>query len=113
MQYAIKNKVLQNIIYSAIIKNTQNNVIKVFKMSKNILSEADLLEYEKLKSQKQKQLDRQNNYNKNNYDRCGVVLKKGEKEKIKAHYTARGFSSFNEYILYLIYNDIGEKPAGG
>lgn len=76
------------------------------------LSDVEIKEYEKLKNQKQKQLDRQNNYNKVNYDRAGVVLRKGEKDRIKAHYTARGFSSFNEYVLKLIYDDMGEKPSG-
>ena len=80
-------------------------------MSKNVLNDEELAEFEKLKSQKQKQLDRQNKYNKDNYDRAGVVLKKGEKDRIKAHYTACGFSSFNEYVLNLIYNDMGEKPV--
>ena len=79
-------------------------------MSKNILNDTELAEFEKLKSQKQKQLDRQNKYNKNNYDRAGVVLKKGEKDRIKAHYIKRGFSSFNEYVIALIYDDMGEKP---
>lgn len=74
------------------------------------ITDIDIKEYEKLKQQKQKQLDRQNNYNKANYDRAGVVLKKGEKERIKAHYTKLGFTSFNEYVLSLIYNDMGEKP---
>ena len=80
-------------------------------MSKT-LSDADLKEFEKLKSQKQKQLDRQNNYNKNNYDRVGVVLKKGEKDRIKEHYLKSGFSSFNEYIVKLIYDDMQETPPG-
>ena len=75
------------------------------------LSDDDIKEYEKLKSQKQKQLDRQNNYNKNNYDRVGVVLRKGEKDRIKAHYIEKGFASFNEYIVKLIYDDMGEKPV--
>lgn len=74
------------------------------------ITDIDIKEYEKLKQQKQKQLDRQNNYNKANYDRAGVVLKKGEKDRIKAHYIQRGFTSFNEYVLALIYDDMGEKP---
>lgn len=70
------------------------------------LTEENIKEYEKLKNQKQKQLDRQNAYNKTNYDRIGIVIKKGEKERIKAHYVELGFASFNEYITSLIYKDM-------
>lgn len=73
------------------------------------LTEENIKEYEKLKNQKQKQLDRQNAYNKDNYDRIGIVIKKGEKERIKAYYIENGFSSFNEYITSLIYKDMGES----
>lgn len=91
------------------MKTAQKHIIKVFDMAKNTLSDADMAEYEKLKSQKEKQLARQNSYNKNNYDRLGVVVKKGEKDRIAAHYKSKGFSSFNEYICNLIYSDMGEN----
>ena len=78
-------------------------------MGKTALTAADIAEFEKLKSQKEKQLARQNSYNKNNYDRLGVVVKKGEKERITDHYKRKGFSSFNEYVCSLIYSDMGEK----
>lgn len=90
------------------MKTAQKHIIKVFDMAKNTLSDADMAEYEKLKSQKEKQLARQNSYNKNNYDRLGVVVKKGEKDRITTHYKNKGFSSFNEYICNLIYTDMGE-----
>lgn len=77
-------------------------------MGKNTLTDADMAEFEKLKSQKEKQLARQNSYNKNNYDRLGVVVKKGDKERITDHYKRNGFSSFNEYVCSLIYSDMGE-----
>lgn len=69
----------------------------------------ELAELEKLKAQREKRLNRQNEYNKNNYDRMSVVLKKGEKEKIELHYKSKGFSTFNEYAKSLIYSDMGEK----
>ena len=78
-------------------------------MSDNALSFKDLAEFDKLKNQKEKQLARQNAYNKNNYDRAGVVFKKGEKQRIEDHYKTLGFSSFNSYILHLIYTDMGES----
>lgn len=78
-------------------------------MSENILSMKQLAEFDKMKEQKEKQLARQNAYNKNNYDRAGIVFKKGEKERIERHYKGMGFSSFNAYILHLVYTDMGES----
>lgn len=77
-------------------------------MSEKLLTMQELSEYERLKNQREKRLARQNDYNKNNYDRLSVVLKKGEREKIETHYKSKGFSSFNEYAKHLIYNDMGE-----
>ena len=76
-------------------------------MSENILTDDQMKEFEKLKSQKEKQLARQNNYNKSNYDRLSVIVKKGEKERIAEHFKSKGFSSFNEYACALIYDDMG------
>lgn len=70
------------------------------------MTDDELKEYERLKDQHNKRLARQNDYNKNNYDRLGVILKKGEKEKITEHYKKMGFKSFNEYVCNLIYNDL-------
>lgn len=63
-------------------------------------------EYKKLKKQKEKQLKRQNEFNKNNYDRLGVVVEKGQKEIIINHLKQKGYKSFNAYITDLIYNDM-------
>lgn len=65
-----------------------------------------LKEYEKLKKQKEKQLKRQNAYNKENYERFGIVVEKGMKDKIKEHYIAKGYKNFNSYIVQLIKNDM-------
>lgn len=75
-------------------------------MTNKTLTAAELEDYEKMKAQREKRLNRQNAYNKNNYDRLAVVLKKGEKEKVEKHYKSKGFSSFNAYITDLIYNDM-------
>lgn len=91
------------------MKTAQKHIAMGDNMNKNTLTPAQMADYEKLKAQKEKRLARQNDYNKNNYDRLGVVLKKGEREKIETHYKSKGFSSFNAYVTDLIYKDLGEK----
>lgn len=68
----------------------------------------DLKELEKLRSQKKKQLDRQNKYINDNYDRIGFTVPKGQKEKITDHYKQKGFSSMSEYLTALIANDLNK-----
>ena len=46
-----------------------------------------------------------NRYNAKAYDRITVVVKRGEKERLKAKAQALGKNSLNEYILSLIYAD--------
>lgn len=70
------------------------------------MDQAQQKEYKKLKEQKEKQLKRQNEFNKNNYDRLGVVVEKGQKEIIINHLKSKGYKSFNAYITDLIYNDM-------
>ncbi len=45
-------------------------------------------------------------YNKKNYDQVNINVKKGEREKIKAHAESKGLS-LNAYITGLIYKDMG------
>ena len=45
-------------------------------------------------------------WNEENLERLYVTVKKGEKAKIIVHAKQRGFKSYNEYINYLISNDI-------
>ena len=54
-----------------------------------------------------KQLDRQNDFAKNNYDRMGIVISKGVKEIIEEEYKKKGFKKFNAYVLNLISKDLG------
>lgn len=63
-------------------------------------------EYEKLKAQKEKQLKRQNEYMKNNYDRIALMLPKGSREKLTEKAAAAGFKTITEYIKALIENDL-------
>lgn len=65
-----------------------------------------LKEYEKLKAQKEKQLKRQNEYMKNNYDRIALLLPKGSREKLTEKAAAAGFKTITEYIKALIENDL-------
>ena len=46
-----------------------------------------------------------NKYNKTNYERIEIVVKKGEKAKIKAHAESKGQST-NAYICSLIERDM-------
>ena len=73
------------------------------------MDDQELQELEKLRTQKEKQLKRQNNYIKNNYDRIGIALPKGQKAKIENRMQALGFKSITEYIKYLIDNDINNS----
>ena len=65
-----------------------------------------LARLEKLEKQKKKQLDRQNNYIKNNYDRIAFVIPKGQKEKITARAAALGYKNITEYIRALLDKDL-------
>lgn len=70
------------------------------------MTNEQLSEYEKLKAQKQKQLNRQNKYVAENYDRIGLTVKKGMKAEIEKHFRACGFATMTEYILHLISQDM-------
>ena len=48
-----------------------------------------------------KQFDRQNNYNKENYDRVGTVLPRGSKERIKEKAAQTG-ETVNAYLKRII-----------
>lgn len=47
-----------------------------------------------------------NNYNKENYKRCSLIVKKEDFESIENHYKSKGFTSLNSYIKYLIDKDM-------
>jgi len=69
------------------------------------------LEIERLKEiaeKREKQLKRQNEYIKNNFDRLSITAPKGTKEKIKD----LGFS-INEYINMLIEKDLENRENTG
>lgn len=50
-----------------------------------------------------------NDYAKNNYDRCIFNVPKGQKAIIEAHWKAKGYKSLNSYINDLINADMVEK----
>lgn len=70
------------------------------------LTQEQAQEYEKLKKQKQKQLDRQNRYNAEKYDRFNIVMDKGDHERVKAAAKTAGAESVSAYIKALIYADM-------
>lgn len=47
-----------------------------------------------------------NEYAKNNYDRCIFNLQKGEKAKLEKHWKEKGYKSLNAYINELIKKDM-------
>jgi predicted HicB family RNase H-like nuclease len=57
---------------------------------------------------KEKQIARQNEFIRQSYDRVGLTLPKGYKEKIKAMAEAEG-KSINAWIIGLIDNEIDSK----
>lgn len=69
------------------------------------MTDQEQKEYKKLKAQKEKQLKRQNEYMKNNYDRIALLLPKGSREKLTKKAAAAGFKTITEYIRNLIEQD--------
>lgn len=55
-----------------------------------------------------------NQYAKENYDRCIINVPKGQKAVIEAHWKAKGYKSLNAYVNDLITKDMeraGEKSS--
>lgn len=66
------------------------------------INEKQLARLEKLEKQKQKQLSRQADYFKNNYDRIAFVLPKGSREKIRDYFKPHGLESLADIFKYLL-----------
>lgn len=47
-----------------------------------------------------------NQFQKDNYDRISLNVKKGERDKITNHAIKKGYESLNQYIRELIYKDM-------
>ena len=54
-----------------------------------------------------------NEYAKQNYDRCIFNVPKGRKAIIEMHWKSKGYKSLNNYINTLIDRDMRGKFAGG
>ena len=65
------------------------------------MTDQEQKEYEKLRRQKEKQLNRQKKYADDNYDRIAFVGKKGSRAIIREHYTKKGYKSLADYFLTL------------
>ncbi len=50
-------------------------------------------------------------YQKEKYDRCIFNLPKGEKKKLREHYTKKGYTSLNQYINELIRQDMKNEKT--
>jgi len=70
------------------------------------LNNDEKMELEKLRKRREKQLKRQNDYVRKNYDRFGFALPKGQKAIIENHYKNRGYKNITEYIKALIEKDM-------
>lgn len=70
------------------------------------MTEKQMEDYNRLKEQKKKQLDRQNQYNKQNYERLNIVMRPGDKNRVRAAAKSLGARSVNEYVVGLIYADL-------
>ena len=57
---------------------------------------------------KKEQYDYQNEYNKNNYARLSLVIKKEQRPELEKHYKEKGFESLNSYLKALIKKDMDE-----
>ena len=66
------------------------------------MDEKQLARLEKLEKQKQKQLARQAEFFKNNYDRIAFVLPKGSREKIRDFFKPQGLESLADIFKYLL-----------
>ena len=53
------------------------------------------------------------NFQKDNYDRIALNVKKGEKAIIAEYAKAHGFVSITDYIKYVIYKDMNENQKSG
>ena len=69
------------------------------------MTDQEQKEYEKLKAQKSKQLKRQNEYARENYDRIAFTTKKGQRDIIRNFYTQKGYKSLADYFLTLAKKD--------
>ena len=69
------------------------------------MTEEEKNRLEKLEKQKRKQLDRQNKFINENYDRIGIALPKGQKAEIEKRAAEKGFKTITEYIKYLLDKD--------
>lgn len=61
---------------------------------------------EKFEKQKKKQLERQNKYMQEKYDRIALLLPKGSREKISNKAAEKGFKNITEYLKSLIDADL-------
>ena len=77
------------------------------------LTDKERAELEKLRKQKEKQLKRQNEYVKKNYDKIGLAIPKGQKAIIENRAKEKGFKNITEYIKALIDQDASGDTAAG
>lgn len=58
------------------------------------------------------QIKYQNDYNRENYARLSVLVKKNDKPNIEQHWKNKGYKSFNAYVNELIRKDMNDNSMG-
>lgn len=71
-----------------------------------MMNEEDKALLEKLKTQRDKRNQRQQNFVKNTYDRLAIFVPKGDKAKIEDFAKSHGYRSINAYVTALIQRDM-------
>lgn len=52
-----------------------------------------------------------NEFNRKKYDKIELMVKRGDKEKIKEHAAGKGYKSINKYVCDMIYSDMESGGA--
>ena len=75
------------------------------------MEEKELEKLQKLAEQKRKQLDRQNKYMKDKYDRIALMMPKGMREVINNRAKEKGYKTITDYLKALVEKDINTAAA--
>lgn len=75
------------------------------------MEEKELEKLQKLAEQKRKQLDRQNKYMRDKYDRIALMMPKGMREVINNRAKEKGYKTITDYLKALVEKDINTAAA--
>ena len=77
------------------------------------MEEKEIEKLQKIAEQKRKQLDRQNKYMREKYDRIALMMPKGMREIINNRASEKGYKTITDYLKALVEKDINtdKTPA--